>query len=137
MGVLDNEQIECMLDTLEKLCRMYFTLINTNPTNNNLMTQYTKINMTVGRIAKLMSQDPILRNKSSLIYDLIKIAMAKCVDIFDLGMMQYFDFVCDNNRGLDYGNTKWSNYEFAPVGTQFGEYYIKKTGVLTCVICKI
>jgi hypothetical protein len=137
MGVLDNEQMERRLNELEELCSAYFTLIKTNSTNNNLMTQYTKINITVGRIAKLMSQDPILRSKSSLIYDLIKISMSECVDIFDLGMMQYFDFVCDNNRGLDYGNAKWSDYEFAQVGTQFGEYYIKKTGVLTCSICKI
>lgn len=137
MGVLDNERLEAKLDKLEEQCRGYFTLIGTNPNKHTWMTQYSMINMTVGKIAKLMSQDPILRSKSSLIFDLIKIAMDECVDIFDLGMMHYFDFVCDNNRGLDYGNAKWSDYEFAPVGTQFGEYYIKKTGVLTCSICKI
>ena len=136
MGILDNDYIEHMLDKLEKLCSEYAELIGTNPTEHTRMMLYTKINMCIGKIAKLMRQDPLLRSKSLLIYDLIKISMSECIDLFDLGMMQYFDFVCEYTRGLTFGNAKWSDYAFAPVGTRFGEYYIEKTGVLTCSICK-
>lgn len=136
MGVLDNDPIEHMLDKLEKLCSEYAELIGTNPTEHTRMMLYTKINMCIGKIAKLMRQDPLLRSKSLLIYDLIKISMYECIDLFDLGMMQYFDFVCEYTRGLAFGNAKWSDYAFAPIGTRFGEYYIEKTGVLTCSICK-
>lgn len=140
MGVLFNNWIERMLDELEKLCSEYAALIDTNPTEHTRMMLYTKINMCIGKIAKQMSRDQTLRSNfdisCGLIYDLIKISMTKCIDLFDLGMMQYFDFVYEYTRGLNDGNAKWSDYKFAPVGTRFDEYYIKKTGVLTCSICK-
>ena len=142
MGAFENEFIGEEFDKLEELCKLYAVLIDRNATEHEKMNVYTKLHMTVGKIAKLMSHDPSLQHKSSLVHDLIKIAMGECYYLLDLEMMQYFDFVY--NRGIEnsYGNAKWSDYEFAPVDTiladvSAGEYYISSVGIMTCATTKL
>ena len=89
MVTIDNP-LNCALDRLEDLVRIYLELVDANASKQEQMYAYTKINNQVGRIAKLMVRYQL---SDFIIHDLLTGAMSECPGLFDLGMQQYFDYM--------------------------------------------